>query len=74
MLTSQGFLFAAFGVINSKSASLEQNLLHALSVAIPSVGIAVSIAALIRILGTNTAVGYYRRVWDSKPDDHSQTF
>jgi hypothetical protein len=44
MLTSQAFLFAAFGVINSKTASLEPDLLHALRVAIPSVGITVSVA------------------------------
>ncbi len=68
MLTSQAFLFAAFGVINSKTASLEPGLLHALNRAIASVGITVSIAALIGILGTNTAVGYYRRTWDSEPD------
>lgn len=68
MLTSQGFLFAAFGVINSKTASLEPDLLYALNVAIPSVGIAVSVAALIGILGTNTAVSYYRKAWDSQPD------
>lgn len=69
MLTSQAFLFAAFGVIQSKADSLETHLLHSLRIAIPSVGIAVSLAALIGILGTNTAVGYYRRTWDSKPDE-----
>jgi hypothetical protein len=29
----------------------------------------VSVAALIGILGTSTAVGYYRRAWDIKPDE-----
>jgi hypothetical protein len=43
--------------------------LHALDRAIPSVGITVSIAALVGILGTNMAVRYYRRAWDSKPDE-----
>jgi hypothetical protein len=66
MLTSQGFLFTAFGVINSKTASLEPDLLQALRVAIPSVGLTVSVAALIGILGTNAAVSYYRNAWDSK--------
>jgi len=68
MLTSQGFLFAAFGVINSKTDSLKPDLLYALKVAIPSVGITVGVAAIIGILGTNTAVSYYRKAWDSQPD------
>ena len=74
MLTSQAFLFAAFAVINSKADSLQPHLLSGLRVAIPSVGIAVSVAALIGILGTNTAVSYYRRAWDSKTPEVWERF
>jgi hypothetical protein len=91
MLTSQAFLFAAYGVINTRSVSpqsdslqanllnlkpdpVQADLLHAINLALPSVGITVSIAALLGILGTNMAVRYYRREWDSMPNVVWQRF
>ncbi len=75
MLTSQAFLFAAFGAINSTNFSpLDDASKESLNVAIPTVGLTVGIAVLLGLLGTNIAVRAYRYEWAAKPDDLKRRF
>jgi hypothetical protein len=78
MLASQGFLFAAFGAINSanffglpttdqKVQTQVANIKSALNIAIPGVGLTVGIAVLLGVLGTNMAVKVYRERWNAIP-------